>query len=460
MQRVLKYPLLLRELLKLTPADHADRTSVEMALEAMTDLSSYINEVKRDTENEAVVNTIRMSIQDLQLPKNTHLIDYGRLVKDGELRVMMHSDKNRWKQRHAFVFERMIIICKSVKNNQYAYKCPLLLSEYRLDDSTDAGLLPFLSADGTASIKSIATLVKNAQKGGAANTHTWILVHHQGENVVHMQAKSADARAAWLAAIKCAQDNCAPASFERTDHTLKYHTFTEATVCAHCGRLLRGKFFQGYICQRRACERAFHKECIPLALGCGQMPTRPAHISRATSSASQPAFAHKPSFPNISHLLTPSSSLIGQRLRATGSFNPGDTQGPDVLSVNEDDLIEVVTDEPPSMDGWIRGRVVRGDGAAGGRIGRMPVALLVHRPSLSSMPKRCDTWHGRDDVIMPTPGSKGHLGAVPQSIQSQSMDDDGGGSLVASRRSSSQNALSQVLLPPVPPTITPRISGK
>ena len=33
------------------------------------------------------------------------------------------------------------------------------------------------------------------QKGGAANTHTWILIHHQGENVVHMQAKSAEARA-------------------------------------------------------------------------------------------------------------------------------------------------------------------------------------------------------------------------------------------------------------------------
>lgn len=45
MQRVLKYHLILRELEKATPIVHPDKSSIGEALEAMLDLSLYINEV-------------------------------------------------------------------------------------------------------------------------------------------------------------------------------------------------------------------------------------------------------------------------------------------------------------------------------------------------------------------------------------------------------------------------------
>lgn len=42
-----------------------------------------------------------------------------------------------------------------------------------------------------------------------------------------------------------------PAALEHTDHQLRYNTFQEPTVCAHCKKLLKGAFWQGYKCDRR-----------------------------------------------------------------------------------------------------------------------------------------------------------------------------------------------------------------
>ncbi|KAH9495018.1 hypothetical protein Btru_018443 [Bulinus truncatus] len=46
-QRILKYPLLLNELLKNTEDDHDDKEEIEMAIRAMTDVAKAINEYKR-----------------------------------------------------------------------------------------------------------------------------------------------------------------------------------------------------------------------------------------------------------------------------------------------------------------------------------------------------------------------------------------------------------------------------
>ena len=93
MQRVLKYHLILRELDKATPAVHPDKASVGQALAAMLDLSLYINEVKGDSEMLKLVKDIQNSIADLTMPDKTQLKDYGRLLKDGELRLCSHEDR-------------------------------------------------------------------------------------------------------------------------------------------------------------------------------------------------------------------------------------------------------------------------------------------------------------------------------------------------------------------------------
>ena len=63
-QRVLKYKLLLCELLKNTPNDLDEHDAVETAHVAMEDVAMYINEYKRDTEAVAEIEHIQVRIMD------------------------------------------------------------------------------------------------------------------------------------------------------------------------------------------------------------------------------------------------------------------------------------------------------------------------------------------------------------------------------------------------------------
>ena len=46
-QRILKYPLMLNELIKCTEVEHSDRVDLMRARDIMTDVASFINESKR-----------------------------------------------------------------------------------------------------------------------------------------------------------------------------------------------------------------------------------------------------------------------------------------------------------------------------------------------------------------------------------------------------------------------------
>ncbi len=60
MQRVLKYHLLLRELVSHTPSHHEEYASLKEAYDAMLDVSEYINEVKRDSEQLLIIAEIQV----------------------------------------------------------------------------------------------------------------------------------------------------------------------------------------------------------------------------------------------------------------------------------------------------------------------------------------------------------------------------------------------------------------
>ena len=71
----------------LDPA-HEDYINLQSAYEAMLDVSEYINEVKRDSEQLQIINDIQASITDLPIAHGVALKDYGRLRKDAELKVL------------------------------------------------------------------------------------------------------------------------------------------------------------------------------------------------------------------------------------------------------------------------------------------------------------------------------------------------------------------------------------
>ncbi|VDO18596.1 unnamed protein product [Heligmosomoides polygyrus] len=67
MQRVLKYHILLSEMIKSTAIDAPDRKSLEMAKEAMDDVNSYVNEMKRDNETKQLISEVQSSITELTM---------------------------------------------------------------------------------------------------------------------------------------------------------------------------------------------------------------------------------------------------------------------------------------------------------------------------------------------------------------------------------------------------------
>ena len=135
MQRVLKYHLLLKELVAHTQPMHEEYESLQSAYAAMLDVSEYINEVKRDSEQLHIIAEIQASITDLHLPSRAELRDYGRLRKDSELRVQSHGEAGgKIKTRYVFVFDKALIMCKSTRGDQYSFKDSLRLQMYRVQD--------------------------------------------------------------------------------------------------------------------------------------------------------------------------------------------------------------------------------------------------------------------------------------------------------------------------------------
>ncbi|XP_021378636.1 guanine nucleotide exchange factor VAV2-like isoform X5 [Mizuhopecten yessoensis] len=233
MQRVLKYHLLLRELMRQTNKNSEDIRTLEAGLEAMMDLSLYVNEVKRDNETLSLIAEIQNSIGDLQMPAQTSLKDYGRLQKDGELRVRAHTE-NKTKTRYIFLFDKVMLMCKS-KGETYNYKEAIILATFKVDDSQ----LPK------------ETPVKRGDKW-----NTFSLVQKDNRTVYTFGAKTEDMRSRWIEAIKLALENTQP-----PDHpNFVMHTFEKPTECYVCAKLLRGVFFQGYWNAEK--KQGVHKECI------------------------------------------------------------------------------------------------------------------------------------------------------------------------------------------------------
>ena len=137
MQRILKYHLLLNVMVNATPDTHEDYRSYVQAHEAMIDVAEFINEAKRDSEHIENISKIQNSITALTMPdSNTSLKDYGRLKRDGELKVQSHDQGTgtKHKPRYIFLFDKIILISKSTKDDSYKVKESLEVAKYEVQE--------------------------------------------------------------------------------------------------------------------------------------------------------------------------------------------------------------------------------------------------------------------------------------------------------------------------------------
>ncbi|XP_039999041.1 guanine nucleotide exchange factor VAV3-like isoform X2 [Xiphias gladius] len=237
MQRVLKYHLLLQELVKHTH-DAADKSNLKIALDAMKDLAQYVNEVKRDNETLREIDQYQRSIENLNQP----LITFGRPKGDGEVRMISSVDRRR-QDRHIFLFDVAVIVCKR-RGDNYEMKDILDLNYFKITNNP------------------------TSDREGKKWCYGFYVTHQQGYTGFELFFKTRELKKKWLDQFEMAISNIRPEKANHNSHQFKIHTFERITSCNFCHLLLRGIFNQGYLCVK--CGLGAHKECLGRLGVCGR----------------------------------------------------------------------------------------------------------------------------------------------------------------------------------------------
>uniref|UniRef100_A0A8D2ZDG1 Osteoclast-stimulating factor 1 n=1 Tax=Scophthalmus maximus TaxID=52904 RepID=A0A8D2ZDG1_SCOMX len=238
MQRVLKYPLLLQELVKHT-TDPTDKENLRTALDAMRDLAQCVNEVKRDNEIIRQITTFQLSIENT----TQSLALYGRPKIDGELKICS-SEKKSKQDRYAFLFDKAMFVCKKKSGETFELKEIVELQHYQIRDET------------------------TGEKDKKKWSYLFLLLDCYGRCGYDLYFKTRELKKKWLEQFEMALSNMCPENSTANNHDFQMHCFEETSSCKACSMLLRGIFFQGYRCTR--CKMAAHKECLGRVSACGR----------------------------------------------------------------------------------------------------------------------------------------------------------------------------------------------
>uniref|UniRef100_A0A669QKQ3 Uncharacterized protein n=1 Tax=Phasianus colchicus TaxID=9054 RepID=A0A669QKQ3_PHACC len=240
MQRVLKYHLLLQELVKLTP-DPSERERLRAALDAMRVGGRGGGPGQRQRRG----------------PQS--LAQFGRPKIDGELKVCS-SERRSKADRYGFLLDKALIICKR-RGDAYEAKDVVDLQSHQLRDS---GLGP---------------------RDGKKWSHTFLLINTAGLQGYELFFKTRELKKKWLEQFEMALSNIFPEHALADGHDFQMFSFEDTTSCRACQMLLRGTFYQGYRCNR--CRAPAHKECLGRMgtcgageMSCGMKSQRPGHENK------------------------------------------------------------------------------------------------------------------------------------------------------------------------------------
>ncbi|XP_036927618.1 pleckstrin homology domain-containing family G member 3 isoform X3 [Acanthopagrus latus] len=131
-QRILKYHLLLQEIAKHFDPDEEGYEVIQEAIDTMTGVAWYINDMKRKHEHAVRVQEIQSLLINWKGPD---LTTYGELVLEGTFHVLRAKNT-----RTLFLFERMLLITKK-RGEHYVYKIHISCSTLMLLDSAKDPLL-------------------------------------------------------------------------------------------------------------------------------------------------------------------------------------------------------------------------------------------------------------------------------------------------------------------------------
>ncbi|XP_074867881.1 phosphatidylinositol 3,4,5-trisphosphate-dependent Rac exchanger 1 protein isoform X1 [Carettochelys insculpta] len=106
-QRICKYPLLLKELAKRTPSKHPDHPAVQTALQAMKTVCTNINETKRQMEKLEALEQLQSHIEGWEGSNLTDICT--QLLLQGTL---LKISAGNIQERTFFLFDNLLVYCK------------------------------------------------------------------------------------------------------------------------------------------------------------------------------------------------------------------------------------------------------------------------------------------------------------------------------------------------------------
>jgi len=128
-QRIPRYVLLLEELLKYTPHDHADFYNVSEGLQKLKEVAKLINESKRQNEEFQLLidlhNKLKPKLKDFVEP-------HRRMIRDGEL--IAEGKKKQKKKRNCFLLSDMLLITKLDFDTKYLIRSQVHLATAEVED--------------------------------------------------------------------------------------------------------------------------------------------------------------------------------------------------------------------------------------------------------------------------------------------------------------------------------------
>uniref|UniRef100_A0A8C1LM92 Vav guanine nucleotide exchange factor 1 n=1 Tax=Cyprinus carpio TaxID=7962 RepID=A0A8C1LM92_CYPCA len=216
MQRVLKYHLLLQELVKHT-VDQQEKENLRTALDAMRDLAQCVNEVKRDNEIIRQITTFQLCIENLSLS----LALYGRPKIDGEFKICSLEKRSK-QDRYGFLFDKALLVCKKRSGESLELKELIELQHYQLRDEP------------------------SGEKDSKKWTHTFLLMDLYGQGGYDLYFKTRELKKKWLEQFEMALSNMCPENSTANGHDFQMHCFEDTTSCKACQMLLSITDYNGF----------------------------------------------------------------------------------------------------------------------------------------------------------------------------------------------------------------------
>ena len=117
-QRLCKYPLLLRELLSKSPEGHLDHESITEAKVKIDEVVDVVNEGKRTAERQMKIIEIQNLMDGISLDLIT---PSRRFVREGDTELR-HKITGKGENRHLFLFNDLLVIARSKGGQRYDFR--------------------------------------------------------------------------------------------------------------------------------------------------------------------------------------------------------------------------------------------------------------------------------------------------------------------------------------------------